>query len=1634
MQTQNIDRSNLFNNKNLNKIKKTPNIDRSNLINSDDLNKVKKKVRQSPNIDRSNLIDVKKILQYDKQIENNPVNPQMKKTSSFEKNRINPKILIKRNVFNDKYKFRNKFYDSKSELLSKKFNYIDADTKFKNTMMLLNKKIPISNDEINKIKFISFSEFKTKLFLSRINEDLSTKFFFSKNKDFLYKIINKLYFNKNVGKFNSSFSDSTDEKKKKLSPIKERIRNKIKYGGNILKSNANSFLSILSVLDRKHDFLEGTNKEITKYIYNEGTKYINNKIQPPSDQNNEMLELFKSTKNYEEDILINTIKHIMGENTYDTYFTNTNKLTSFAFIDITSTDTLEIYHKLLTTANETINITGADTTVVFRELIKAITTFYKYDITQHNFKEHYKYMFDTDVKLHSIFKTKTNKLHFHHNIYDKIGEQLYPFENAFDPHSSNDIKIDDTDIDLFRRIINTNFNYDQTSVNLHVNDNMYAIKKNVNKYLEFNVLKQQIGNNDYIPCIIFKKYDELKMLNFELYNNIRTANPTKFIIISPTAANGNIDHKYCKLSEQIGDSVLFYVDSTLIDTKCTYIKYNSPSFNNVPILKFYIKKLITILGSSNPHIEMTNLLKDIDDKKPSIVIIHYIIAYLYYCNDIDIININIINIRNCIKEIIEILFDLKKAGDWGQALFCSEYNKHQNVNRKDCFFVTGDKLAAVRSLLCTNVKTILPVDYTIISGAQSNKKKSILTLYRNKFALTFKDLSDYINNNLFTLKSFEVFKQHELKIEFLMTYNHYKAAIPNKNDLNITDAVFNKDTFNILINFLKYQMYIYLYMYTIVFIDETDCETHPSTKIDYDEYIDGTNTAKINVDRINAEVRDNYNDILNFDLEDVVIDRFYLLHFFRLKRYTLFDIQEQYLNAPNEATANAIIAGYTDIFNNRVTKLKNFLYTEETLKVVYRAFDKDFIDGVSSLTNSISDCQQKLINIDELYKIYSLLICDDKFINNGYDDNFITENRNENSTTAIKRVIDSTNEKITEFFDTFSTVYLNKAKFKKFTKEFITTKIVDLQNEKEEYNKIKDQLEYLEPYLGVGPNLDGSKLIIYFKSDIRGKGNGNDEFLDNINKHLVYYWTIYPDKDITKDIPYRPALNQEEKELLVYYNYFIESNLDELHRDLYDYYKIIYSHLFIGFDPSKIAPLTLPKKDDIIDRILNLYSNDYIKDINGYTKTMTFNLKETLEKIKRRLKKIEKSIRVCLHNINKVYSEQNTGSDLFDEELEEELEEEEPDGSNSSSSSHNSPVVGPAVVAPVVVGGVGTPPVSLPGSPSHYSPTNLGDTFMQNGNKRQAPAPEVEEPRSSRRSKLFNHIAMPVDSETKKNKIKELYYKLKGNREKFEYNPELFKEIIANIKPFASFLTHKVVPVQNRTLNKPADILGDIGFILYIIDFFENKIKNITSDIFKTMKIFFNDQNSELIKIIKKSRCDYYYNTDYIIIPIIYKYLKFIINNKEEFIFKKDKSIFQFKDIYKDKHKHKIDNILYNIDILFNIVKHTPLNERERQQALNSPIPGPGAPSSGRGRGRGTGRGTGRGAPGRGAPGRGAPPVAPGSGAPGRGAPVPGSSRGRGRPPGSGRGAPGRGAPGRGAPPVAPGSGAPGRGRGTGLG
>ena len=168
--------------------------------------------------------------------------PEIRKSTS-NKPVIKHEIRSKRNIFIDMYNYKNKLLESKLSLLPKKFDYVEQDNDFQDVLMLLNNENKITSEDVNKIKFISFAEFKSKLLLSRLNQDFNTKLFFSKNKNFFYKIVNKLYFNKNVGIYNTG----NDSKKQRLMPIKENKRSKTKYGGSMLEDSGNRLLSILSV-------------------------------------------------------------------------------------------------------------------------------------------------------------------------------------------------------------------------------------------------------------------------------------------------------------------------------------------------------------------------------------------------------------------------------------------------------------------------------------------------------------------------------------------------------------------------------------------------------------------------------------------------------------------------------------------------------------------------------------------------------------------------------------------------------------------------------------------------------------------------------------------------------------------------------------------------------------------------------------------------------------------------------------------------------------------------------------------------------------------------------------------------------------------------------------------------------------------------------------------------------------------------------------------------------------------------------------------------------------------------------------------------------------------------------------------
>ena len=1440
--------------------------------------------------------------------------------------RINPKILMKRNVFNEIYKYRNNLLESK--LLPEKLTYIEKYNRFLKAMMLLNTKNVINENDVKKIKYISFSQFKSKLLINRINEDLDIDFFFSKNKDFLYKIINKLYYNKHV----KDIKNSSSVYKKKLSPIlEEKSKSKSKYGGSILTNEGKNFLSILAVLDKKHDFEDAVGANITKYIKAEGIIEINTKIAQQSAQHNELMNLFLDKQDYEEDILINTINHMMGINGYDNYFNNVNNFTSFAFIDTNDVmDKLDIYYKSHNKTDDSINAITKDN--IITKLTEFISEFYRFEINPQNVANKYKYMFDTNIKLRDKFRTLTDKQHFHQVIYDKIATQLYPFENAFDPHSSNEINIHDNDIDNFRRIIDINFNYIPTPQNQK--EDIYTIKNIVNKYLGFQIKKHV--NTTYHSCVIFKKYNNAKMLNFKPFKDIHDAvNPSRFIINKQNQVNPIIDERYCELSPNIGNSILFFINSTIYKNPpelFTYIKYACKSFNSKENVKTYNKNLIEILYAKDPKKEIIDFLNNIVDiKNPDVLLMHYIVAYLFYCNDY--INQNLLfvsqnDVKAAITEIIAILFDLKKAGDWGQSLFCSEYNKIENINNKDCFFVTGDKLAAVRSLLCNNVKTILAVDYNkMILNSNNNKKHSILTLYRNKFTLTFKDLINDIKTLIFTLAAFELFNDTDLKPEFFMKVNFLKSPIvngKNKEDEIITEENFNIYAFLILINFLKNQMYIYLFMHTIVYLPHKDndnafykvnidSDDFKTINIDYDDFINKKELAKNEIDQLNVECEGDDNYDIKYDAKYTFSDeqnfnKYLLLHYFRLKNYSLTNIQDLYLNlTSNQENAEIILGNYETFFSRFIFDLKAYLFNSNPfVKNPLHLFDADFTKMNGSLTNTINDCHKKLINIGELHETYSLLLCDDRFINLYSTKEEIDAIKCNESKTAIKRTIDENNKKISNFFYSFNQVYLNKSKFKTFTKDFITEKITDLVDERDNYLEVKNKLDELKPYLdstSANPSINGNDLIIYFKSS----KFDDDVFLQSINTGLLDYWTRFPAEDFRGTTIVRP-LTQKQAGYLVDYERFVATTYKELTIDLYDYYKVTYPYLYEGFDPTKITAASDKQKEDIIDIIYSLYENDYVKTINGYNKEMTIKYKILYDKIDRRLKKINEALVICNYNIQEIYKFPDNDPSILFKNLIGKNKRIETDKDGQGAVAASSAAASSAAASSVDA---------------------QGDSTMGRHAEKRPLEDDTGSSRSSRRLKGVAAEAVQYDPKEQQKKIMTLFDKLKGDNIKFEYDQETFRDIINHTMPFAKFLKPNIVPIQNRTLKSQDEILAEIGFILYISNFFKELIQDRASNIFRKFKKYFNDSNSKLTKYIIRNNLPYYFKTDYILIPIISKYLNFIIKNKEEFIFEKDSALFEFKHIYNDKHKHKIDTILYNIDMLFNITKHIHSTEEE---------------------------------------------------------------------------------------------------------
>jgi len=1493
----------------------TQNIHDDNLINfSSRNNTVKKQVNQYKNIDNSNLFEVNKkpssrkqsklkdpnIISSRKQsqvklkpYENIHTNVEMKKLSSRKQSQATLNLPI---TFYNNY-FKYSIASLKNNLKSRKntFNYIVEDAKFQNALSLVNTK-KLNKDDINNIKFISHAKVKSKLFISQLIEDNNIDLFFSKNKEKIKHVIDILYHNKN-------------HIPKKLSPIIEESSRgssgsyKKKYGGNNLTASGDEFLSILAALDCKHDFAEKVNDDITKYVHSFGEKIITSKIKDAKFKT-EINELFETNQTFEEDIMNNCILHILGNKDPD-YLPDNSDFINFAFIDMNETATkLNIYEKLNITQNNTVDA-AVDVSVadIHTKIIEYIQKFYRFNANPTN---KYKYLLDTDLKLYDKFENLDKR---HEKLYDRIGKQLFPFENAFDPHSSNKIEIDiDDNVDDYINITDKIFNYPDADI---PKDYKFAINKNVNKYFQFTI-NRDIATNTYYPCIIFRKYDRAKMIT------------GGYLHINAIERRGiNEKNELCKntLMRCSTNLALFYINKSIRQNhNITFIENRGPSFNSIEILKIFIKKLIAILKSAgNLNVEMNDYLNINLDTDASITdirhaIVHHMIAYIYYCYEEPAAAPGV-KIRN----IIEILFDLKKSGDWGQALFCSEYNNLNKFNNKECFFVTGDRLAAVRSILTNNVKTIFPIEYKLLSNINTKKKKSILALYRNNFTLTFQNFMEYIDDNIFSLPAFETFK-YKISPLFFM-----KQEVINQGKSEqeiITNDNFNKKTFEILVRHLYFYLYAYIYLYSIVSLEDDKIRN-----INYDEY-----------ERLKKEaIKDRH--IFESDLDNQILkekiqneknpgyNHFNLLYF--LSSDKLEFVQHQYITKiSNIAEINKIntnlavydgeIKEFTDTMKGIINEfnVENKTQNKFNTSKVLELFDKDFEKIVSFNIGSVDKLKQQLINISNLNETYSLLLCDDKFTNSSTQNELMVID--EKSITSIKRVFDDNNDSINNFFDLFSSIYSQPAEFKKSTKDIINSKLIELTELAAVYAEIKHNLDILREHIDNTMN-DPNNTIVYLKSSFSIE---NTAFIQKIKDDFIYYRSNHKNE---QDF----ASNQEN---IIDYNLFETTN--KLSQTLYTYYSsIILQYIFIS-KTTHATQVDQIKKDNIAKALNNLYTNEEINDLFN-TDNSYFTYNELYVKLDAAINKNNLAIEQLNLNLAQVYDTTPANDTIFYEfktiniprvggssspksiDGSRKRTRGRPPGPNSTKKLKNSSSV----------------PVAVQG-PSRLQLKLAASTAKRW--KLPATISSIKDPvfRPERKRSIATSDRQYTEKELKHmkhRKILDLYKKLKtsvnGTSEKFYYNKDVFANIIGNELPFGKFLKPTIAQNPESRTRVINDILGDIGFIMYILTHFNNILNERTMKMFKTINKFFNvnSDNSELIKEIIDKKIKYCFDTNYIIIPIIYKYLKFIVEDKEKYIFYKSQGQRQsltFDNIYANEHKHKIDKILYNMDILYNMTKN----------------------------------------------------------------------------------------------------------------
>jgi hypothetical protein len=928
-----------------------------------------------------------------------PQSPIQQKQEQLKKHKQRKQIDLEFIKLKNDYK---EIYETKKKVNVKNYksiiNYIRDYKYYKN-------KISYSKSSI-----ISFSKFKTNLIKSRIYDYLNIDDFFTYNREIFKIVENKT----NLSKKSTSSSSLFDSYSGSLFDSYSNISRGKKIKGGNLKADGIELLSVMHILDSKHDFYDNITEDAKKYmnsLYDSAIATI-----PDLKRKQELIKLYnidptvtKKDRYYEENILVDIITKISEGK----YIEDINDFGNFQFIDVNNDSTKFIYYPTIDA-----NKVQTEKNIEADTIVKNIRDYFGYNTNIDN----YKYMYDTKIHTNDdISQVLSNK---NTTVFSKIGSQCKPFENGYDPHPSNDIIIDDSDYPNFLDIMNSNFNSLPS-----VDEYKYATRNIVRKYINFTIIRKDISSNYYYPAIIFKN-----MANIPIEINDQYTDKT----------NKKITIKDCE-----------YHDSYTINTTTSPITYNNiiiytKSFNEKPKIKEYINKLVELINipiatrnsSINDYVKqlLTTLNSNVSQED---FILKFIIIHCYYSSPE--------TYENKIKDIINILFDLKKSGDWGQSLFCSKYNlKYHN---KNCFFISGDKLSAARAIMEGNVNTVTATDYNSVFNTtdKGNEKRAVITLYRNGELMTFKYFIKFLQRNIFNFIAFK-----HMKIDFKYFINPALSATTDT-DL-ITDANFNFTFFKYFIIIIIYQLRIFYNTYTII-------NLKTSKKINYEKirYRDPfINKFKEQAATHNTDILENYFKFNHSDNNDILTSY--------INENIFFNINEIITN--NKDTYNDIISTYlkiidnyydvpvnrdefkeldkiliTDIFRIVDTKFNvnlkvNTINPTDTSDIIYTKYNTYYNTNTSTSdkfliinkflflednANDFSKCKNLINTISSYNNICAMLLVDFNY----NKDNFISLIKNEIETqeTEIKTMINDFKLKVLDFITILPRYFSNIGRF-----------------------------------------------------------------------------------------------------------------------------------------------------------------------------------------------------------------------------------------------------------------------------------------------------------------------------------------------------------------------------------------------------------------------------------------------------------------------------------------------------------------------------------------------------------------------------------------------------------------------------